>query len=111
MLSGFLLLRKRSSCAIDDCARLRRWTPYHGADRKRRGKQVLALLKSSAADIANKKTQSVKCESISAERGLFSVDASLMWVNSPATLLNEPSSSVWKTDKQKCLSVLSCIVC
>ncbi len=32
ILSGFLLLRKRASCAICDCTRLRRRTPYHGAD-------------------------------------------------------------------------------
>ena len=53
ILSGFLLLRKRASCAICDCTRLRRRTPYHGAD-------ASLLRVNSPAPLLNESSSSAK---------------------------------------------------
>ena len=54
ILSGFLLLRKSDSCAICDCARLCRRTPYHGADASLLRVNSLAPLLNESSSSANK---------------------------------------------------------
>ena len=61
ILSGFLLLRKRASCAICDCTRLRRRTPYHGADASLLRVNSPAPLLNESSSSANKTDKPFAC--------------------------------------------------
>ena len=58
---GFLLLRKRASCAICDCTRLRRRTPYHGADASLLRVNSPAPLLNESSSSANKTDKPFAC--------------------------------------------------
>ena len=60
-MSGFLLLRKRASCAICDCTRLRRRTPYHGADASLLRVNSPAPLLNESSSSANKTDKPFAC--------------------------------------------------
>ena len=68
----------KAQCAT--CTRLRRRTPYHGADRKRREKQALAFAEIERSRHSQQPDTKCQMQGISAKARLLSVDRRLLRV-------------------------------